>query len=170
MIVSEVNSLIFNSAGLLVIPSTSFGFDFAYSALPVVTDSQVDVYLNATFFDTVFGVVSPNEGFADLLIDTSTKACVQMDVSQYSIDSLFLTLHEAGILEILIDNTLIPSTSAFSLTTTGLESFFPGLVAAYGEDIPMSILAATHVAPRAFFDVDQIGMILSMDLHFNVEG
>ncbi len=90
MVTSEVNTLFYDSQGLMMFGD--LGFDFAYTAAPKVWDTQIDMYLNATFFNSSFGVISPNEGFGDLYIDTASNDCVQMDISQYTVESLFLTL------------------------------------------------------------------------------
>ena len=67
-----------------------------------------------------------------------------------------------------IDDSTIPATSAFSLNTTALDDFLPGLVAKYGPDVPMSLLISTHSAPKSVLNPDEIGLIVGVDLNFIV--
>lgn len=85
------------------------GFDFAYTHLPVVSDTQLDFYLNATIFNSQFGEVSPNEGFGDLILDTTTKGNIQLDISRYTVESFFVSLYETGRLEMTLTNEMIPA-------------------------------------------------------------
>jgi len=74
IITSEVNTLFYNTHGLLVIERLgNLGFDFIYTAPAHISDTQVDFYLNGTIFNNSFGVVSPGEGFGDLYIDPATS-------------------------------------------------------------------------------------------------
>lgn len=69
-----MNTIFYNTHGLIVLEALGeLGFDFSYTSPPKVSDNQIDFYLNATIFNASFGEISPNEGFGDLLIDTSTK-------------------------------------------------------------------------------------------------
>lgn len=132
--------MIYNSHGFLVLEKVGgLGIDFAYTAMPKVSDTQIDIYLNGTIFNNSFGLISPMEGYGDLLIDAGTTDTVQVDVSQYMVESLFLTLQESGDLQVYIDDAMIPPTSAFNLTTTSLDELLPGLVEKYGADLPMGI-------------------------------
>lgn len=82
MITSMVNTAFYNTHGVLVFEKLGgFGFDFAYTAAPVVSDTQVDLYFNATFFNNSFGVVAPADMIVDMGIDTATTNMVQLDVS-----------------------------------------------------------------------------------------
>lgn len=135
---SDVNTFLYNSHGKIVLEALgNLAFDFSYTSPPVISDTQIDIYLNATVFNASFGEISPNEGFGDLLIDTATRENVQIDVSRYMVESVFLTLFESNRLKLMITNELIPATSAFSLTTSSLNVFLPGLVEKYGEDVQM---------------------------------
>ena len=166
MMTSMINTMIYNSHGLLVMEKLGgFGFDFAYTSVPVVSDTQIDLFFNATFLNSSFGLISPNEGFADVLIDPATIDCMQVDISQYTIDSLFLTLHEGGKLSVYLSQALIPA-----LTTTTLEAFLPGLVAKYGDEMPMGIQISTHEAPRTILKENEMGANIGIDLRFIVEG
>ncbi len=146
LIESEINTMLYNSHGLLVLEKLGgLGLDFAYTAVPKVSDTQIDFYMNATVFNNSFGVVPPVDTIGDLLIDVATFDTVQIDISQYMVDSVFLTLYESDRLKLEIDNEMIPATSALSLTTSSLEEFLPGLVATYGEDLPMGIKVSSSV-------------------------
>jgi len=93
IITSEVNTLFYNMDGRIVIERLgNLGFDFVYTAPATISDTQVVFYVNGTIFNNSFGVVSPGEGFGDLFIDPASSGEVQLDVSQYSVDSLFVTL------------------------------------------------------------------------------
>jgi LBP / BPI / CETP family, C-terminal domain len=136
ILTSDVNTFLYNIHGKVVLESLgNLGFDFSYTSPPVISDTQIDIYLNATVFNASFGEISPNEGFGDLLIDTTTRENIQIDVSRYMVESVFLTLFESDRLKLMITNELIPATSAFSLTTSSLNVFLPGLVEKYGEDV-----------------------------------
>ncbi len=65
---------------------------------------------------------------------------------------------------------MVPPTKGFSLTTSSLEEYLPGLVAVYGENMPMAILVASHSTPKAIFNVDEMGLDFGIDLRFIVEG
>lgn len=164
IIVQEVNTAFQQSGGQIVIPELgSMAFDYAFTAHPNVSDSQIDVYVNGTVFNATFGEISPNEGFGDLTVDTASKNMVQLDVSQYTADSLMLTLHEAGKLQFKFDNNTIPE-----LTTTFLDGLLPGLVDKYGDNVPMAVFAKTSDFPRAIFNPGDLGMNFSVDFDFQV--
>lgn len=95
---------------------------------------------------------------------------MQIDVSRYTVESLFLTLFESNRLHVLLTNDIIPPTSAFSLTTTSLDVFLPGLVAKFGNDVPMTILIAAKEYPLAIFTPESMGGSISLSLDFQVEG
>jgi hypothetical protein len=93
LIEDEINTMLYNSHGLLVLEKLGgLGLDFAYTAVPKVSDTQIDFYVNATIFNNSFGVVPPVDAIGDLLIDFATFDTAQIDISQYTVDSLFLTL------------------------------------------------------------------------------
>lgn len=137
---TSINGMIYNSQGLLILEKLGgLGFDFAYTAVPKVSDTQIDFFLNATIFNNSFGIIPPVDGYGDLLIDAGTFDTVQIDISQYTVESMFLTLQESDKLKIYIDDQMIPATSAFNLTTTSLNDLLPGLVDKYGAGLPMGI-------------------------------
>jgi hypothetical protein len=74
----------------------NLAFDFAYTYIPQVSDTQLDFYVNGTIFNATNGEISPNVGFGDLFVNKTTTGNIQLDVSQYSADSFFLTLYQGN--------------------------------------------------------------------------
>jgi hypothetical protein len=90
-----------------------------------------------------------------------------MDLSAYSAESFMMTLFDSGDFEILVDEEMIPATSGFSLTTTSLNDFLPGLVDVYG-DQPMEIFISAVESPRMAFTPEDMSVSLSIAFDFRV--
>lgn len=129
-----MNTFFYNAGGLLEVDALGLGVDYSYTAVPVVSDTQIDFYINGTFFSEKFGEIAATGGIGDFYLNTSTSKTVQLEISRYTVESFFLTLFEADKLQLLLTDEMIPPTSTFSLTTTSLEEFLPGLVATYGDN------------------------------------
>ena len=78
MIVQDVNAMMEKTGGAISIPELgNLGFDFSYTATPVVLDGQIDFYVNGTVFNGSYGEVPPpGEKPADIKIDQTTKNTV----------------------------------------------------------------------------------------------
>jgi len=65
---------------------------------------------------------------------------------------------------------MLPATSAMTLTTSSLDEFFPGLIATYGEDLPMAIRVASFSFPRTILTPGEMGININLDIDLIVEG
>ena len=144
-------------------------FDYSYTDPPVISDTQLQLYLNGTFYNNKIGEHCPNEGFATMDIDSSTRGQVQVDFSRYTIESFLLTLFESDKLSILLTEENLPATTSFALTTSSLEDFLPGLVAAYGEDAPMELYIYATEAPTAVFTPDEMKGYVTFGIDFRIK-
>jgi hypothetical protein len=73
----------------------NLAMDLGYSADPVVSDSQMALYLNSTFFSAVKGYSTPKTAITDLIVDPSTSGNIQARLSRYTADSLLKTMYES---------------------------------------------------------------------------
>jgi hypothetical protein len=69
-----------------------------------------------------------------------------------------------------ISNDQLPPLSPIKLTTSGLENLLPGLVAKYGEDMPMSVEISAASSPRTIFTEGDMGGSLDLGFNFMVDG
>jgi len=65
---------------------------------------------------------------------------------------------------------MIPSVIPLNLTTSWLDTFIPGFVKRYGQNVPVIVHTRTPVYPKALFNVGEIGMNLTLELSFQVFG
>ena len=65
---------------------------------------------------------------------------------------------------------MLPKTSALTLTTSSLDEFLPGLIATYGEDLPMAIQISSHSNPQSILLPGEMGANIGLDMTFIVEG
>jgi hypothetical protein len=95
LIARNVNAMVAQTNGVVALSILdNLGFDFSYTYIPEVTNSQIDFYVNGTIFNASNGEISPNVGFADLFVNKTTTGTIQLDVSAYTADSLLLTLQQ----------------------------------------------------------------------------
>lgn len=146
--------------------SDGLGFDYSYASPPVISDSQLDVYLNGTFYGSKFGEKYPYSTFDDLKINLASKNLLQTDVSVNTVNSLMLTLFETSKFNLTITNEMLPETSPIQLTTTFLEGLLPGLVETFGDDKPMSVNVKAHTVPVMSFTQDVIGANIELAVDF----
>jgi hypothetical protein len=67
LIVSEINTLISQTQGVIVISELgNIAFDFSLDSAPVVSDTQLDLYLNATIFNGSLAESYPSTPIPDL--------------------------------------------------------------------------------------------------------
>jgi len=64
-----------------------------------------------------------------------------------------------------LDDSIVPA-----LTTTYLDGFLPGLVAKYGDNVPMALDIEAHDVPVTIFNVGDMGMTVDVDVSFEVVG
>jgi len=93
-----------------------------------------------------------------------------MDLSQYFCESFFYTFYESDRLKFTISNEMLPAAYANMFTTTSLENLLPGLVAKYGDNMPMAIEISAESAPRTIFTEGDMGGSLDLGFNFIVEG
>ena len=161
---TDLNAALANSNGVVSIGGMSL--DIALPEAPVITSSeQLDVYLNATFFNVSFGEILPDTNLPSISMNMNTTESVQLDVSDYSIDSLLLVLHEEGKIAFELTNDTIPE-----LTTTMLEPLLPGLIERYGDGQGMAIKISSAEAPFASLTPDTLDFDLNLFLDFWVVG
>jgi len=169
IIEEKTNGFFMEKHGYLTVDAlNSLSFDYAYTAAPVISDTQLDLYLNATFFNPSIGEHSPGEGFADMPVDTSTRGQVQMDFSRYTVESFLLTLYESEKLQITLNDDVVPGTRGFTFDTTTLEEYLPGLIDKYGEGVPMEVFFFAKEMPTVVFTPDEMAGFVSMGAEFRI--
>ena len=62
----------------------------------------------------------------------------------------------------------VPPTTGFSISTSGLEDFLPGLVEAYGENMPMELFIYAKEAPKVIFAPDSMSGYISFAIEFRI--
>ena len=88
-------------------------------------------------------------------------------MSAYTSESLWLSLYEAGWLEMTLNYGEFPDKKfQMSLTTSDLEEILPGLVAKYGENMPMTLTGKALAYPKSLFTPGQMGFSVSIGLDF----
>ena len=61
VIVRNVNAIVAQSNGIVALSLLdNLGFDYSYTYIPEVTNSQIDFYVNGTIFNATNGEQSPN--------------------------------------------------------------------------------------------------------------
>jgi hypothetical protein len=83
-----INQMLRDTNGVLSLYEGVY-MDTSLTRTPVVLNNQLDLYLNGTIFNSAYGEVGPDVGFAEATIDLTTSACVQLDLSAHVVDSLF---------------------------------------------------------------------------------
>mmetsp|Transcript_17151 Transcript_17151/g.12259 ORF Transcript_17151/g.12259 Transcript_17151/m.12259 type:complete len:350 (-) Transcript_17151:35-1084(-) len=167
----ETNEFFLDRHGIMVLDQLNgLAFDYAYTSPPVISDYQLDMFFNATFFNSKLGEHNPGEGIADLDIDTTTRGQVQIDVSRYTIESFLLTLYESEKLTLLLDGSRISESKEFSFDTTTFEEYLPGLVDKYGDAQPMELFLRAAEMPKVVFQPDEMSTYWSFLAEFRVVG
>jgi len=93
-----------------------------------------------------------------------------VDASTYSVDSILSVVQDQGWFKFTMEPSTVDSIKEF-LTTTYLEGILPGLVARYGKDVPVSIRFDSSMAPKSFFNLNEVGakMHAKIDIIVNNE-
>ena len=78
--------------------------DFQFPQSPVVTQSTVGFYLNATFVNTTRGYKVPvGTPVQDIYMNLSSTNEIMIDASRYSVDSFILNFFDGGYLKVTLD-------------------------------------------------------------------
>ncbi|CDW79591.1 bactericidal permeability-increasing [Stylonychia lemnae] len=183
LIIKEINKAINSAVPKLVISSINkifkdtngrakvykdMQFDFTFVSNPVISDSNLALYLNATLYDSVNGYKIPAIPLSDVQILNPSTNSVELSVSHFTADSLFIALQEQNLFQYYLDASKSGKLSSM-LTTTYLEGLLPGIEAKYGKDVPVSVDFKSSSAPRALFQKDDFGLIADLDLTFIVQ-
>lgn len=143
-----MNNLVAESKGLYDTEYYNMGFDFSYSSVPSVSPEHLQLFFNGTIFEYPNEVV-PKEGFANMHVDQSTKEAIQAGMSSEMIDSFLLFVHNKGYFDKTITQANIPASVPLNLTSDHFEKYFPGFLAKYGPNEPVSIRINTYSPPEA---------------------
>lgn len=149
VITSEINGILASTGGLVYL-TEELAFDITFDSEPLITDTNMALYLNATMFSKTTGYKIPSTDINDIKILTSTANSVEVSVSHFTANSFLLAVHDSNLLEYTLTPEAFPMV-AEELTTTYLDGFLPGLVTKYGKDLPVSIGIKANSAPRALF-------------------
>lgn len=147
----EFNGLVMATQAMIDVYG-DIDLDLAFTANPDISDTQMALYFNSTFFNEKIGYSAPNTKITDLTVDKSTKGNIQARVSKYTADSFMKVLYESGKLAYNISQATIPSSLPFVLNTDFVEGLMPGLVAKYGSGKPMTINLLVKEAPSVIFN------------------
>lgn len=142
--------------------------DVSFSSEPQISDTQMALFVNSTFFSRVKGYSTPKTPITDLQVDMSTKGNVQARLSMYSADSFLKVLYESERMKYTISQAIIPKTLPIILNTDLIDGLLPGIVAKYGSGKPMTIDLVAKEAPLSFFNEGQMGGSAAMDVIFKV--
>ncbi|CDW76442.1 bactericidal permeability-increasing [Stylonychia lemnae] len=164
---SSINKILASTNGR----ETVYGnimLDFTFPAQPKITDSNMDLFLNATLYDSSRGsYYIPAVAVADVQMLPATSNSVELSVSHYTADSLFAALQEMNLFKYHLDPA-IAGKFASMLTTTFLDGLLPGIEAKYGKDLPVSVGFKSTSSPNALFQKNDFGVLLDLDLTFEV--
>jgi len=153
------SALVFHKLGNLAI-------DISTPCQPQVTPTNIEINFNGTFFNKSIGEHTPMFPQNIPLNDTGNDV-IQFVVSEYTVDSLFMTLFESNDLKFHLSPDTFPSKIPYEITTTFLEDFFPGLISRYGKDTILTVDLLATKMPQANFDVGEISATFSMQLRIN---
>ena len=122
------------------IGNTGIGIDYDLVVDPDVEVDHITVSSLALFID----VASPNyyppiTAAAQLPAYNPSGDQIQIAISDFTVNSGLYAAYAAGRLAYTITPDMIPSSSPVQLDTTSLDSLFPGIEAAYGQNIPCSV-------------------------------
>ena len=96
--------------------------------------------VDGTFYSQTVGEKKPDTEMPLMpLHDDNLDSKLQVCVSNYAVDSLLETLVSEGVLSTWVQFSQLPPDFPFTLTTSGLNTFFPGFVDKYGPNIPVDI-------------------------------
>ncbi len=146
----------------------NMSMDFTLSQPPAITTTQLELYLNGTFFDGLTGEYYPSEGKADLALNFSTTDCLEAMLSEYTVDSFTHMIYQLGLLQFFMTQAEIPPSSGIEITTSSLKGLLPGLEETYGEDKPVAVNFTASAPPMAIFNSGEIGGSLTFDMTFEV--
>ena len=163
----EINSLISDTQALAEIYG-NLSLDLAYSSNPVISDTQMSLFFNSTFYNKMKGYSTPSTAIVDLQVDPSTKGNVQARVSTYTADSFMKVLYESGKITYTITQDIIPKNIPIILNTDVLDGLLPGLVAKYGRGKAVTIDLICKDSPVVFFNEGQMGGSAALDAVFKV--
>lgn len=85
------NGIIVKSNGYMPL-FDGLSMDYSFPADPLVTDSVLGLYLNATIFNSSVGYKTPFTAISDISLDLHTQNSVLVDTSTYAADSLIMVL------------------------------------------------------------------------------
>ena len=105
-------------------------------ASPVVTNTDIKLFLNATLYDTDKGYSVPLTPVTALDVDLTDRAQMMVDASAYTVDSFLNVIQGKGLFSFMLDDQIFDGLLADYLSTTYLDGILPGLVDKCGADIP----------------------------------
>jgi len=71
--------------------------DYSFTSPAEITDQQITLYFNATIYDKISGYLIPSEiQIDDIGNDTESPDSIQIDLSQFTVDSLLVALQNTG--------------------------------------------------------------------------
>lgn len=126
--------------GYLSLPIPDWTVDWETAASAVITETYLGVGIKGNFFDDLIGEEDPSITIPTLPVHMDEHAEeFQAYVSTYALDTAFASFLDLQKLGGWLYSSVIPATSPFQLTTTDLNTVFPGIEDQYGADLPVDL-------------------------------
>lgn len=161
-----INDQIISTDGFASLGIENLALDFQIPVDPRITDTNIELFMNATIFDATKGYKVPNTPITALDIDLSQHNQMMVDASTYSVDSLLSVLQEQNWFSFLFTPDTFGGIAKGYLSTTYLDGILPGLITKYGKDTPVSVNFISQLAPNSFFNVDEVGAKMHARIEF----
>jgi len=114
--------------------------DWSIASVPKVDELYASGGIKGLLFPEDKGEVEPPVAAPVMpLHDDKSPAKFQAFVSAYVADSLASSFLATNTFDIWTNSSAVPSGFPITLTTSGLDTFFPGLSLHYGADLPINI-------------------------------
>ena len=91
VISAQINSVLASTNGRETVYG-NYMFDFSFTSNPKITDNNMELFLNATIYDSVTGYEFPAVAVSDVQILTPSNNSVELSVSHFTADSLLMAL------------------------------------------------------------------------------
>ena len=116
--------------------------DWQINAPPIITPSELSFGIKGLMYPKNYPIIEPkSKPPAMPLHDSKIASKFQFFVSNYLADSGVSAFLKNNLLGLWIKSTDVPYLSPIQLNTSSMNKFFPGLLAHYGANKPMNMLA-----------------------------
>ena len=171
LVAPELNKLISSQHGFTELYH-GMDLDWSIASVPKVDQLQLSGGIKGLLFPESKGEVEPPVPAPVMpLHDDKSPAKFQAFVSAYVADSLAYSFLQTNKFDIWTNSSAAPKGFPITLSTSGLDYFFPGLSTHYGADLPVDIEYRLESLRNftAVADSQELGFNADLTLRFWVE-